>query len=134
MNIPNYLTFLRIGLIPVFVLVFYLPFHWSRLATAVIFTLAALTDWLDGYLARKWQQTSQLGTFLDPVADKLIVAVGGIDLLTGAFPARYGGRLSSVLDVRSAEEPRPGMHASADVSVLAATGRMAGSFGGDRGT
>lgn len=75
MSIPNYLTFLRIALIPVFVLVFYLPFPWSRFATAIIFTLAALTDWLDGYLARKWQQTSQLGTFLDPVADKLIVAV-----------------------------------------------------------
>lgn len=75
MNIPNSLTFLRIALIPVLVLLFYLPFHWSRLATAVIFALAAITDWLDGYLARKWEQTSLLGTFLDPVADKLIVAV-----------------------------------------------------------
>ncbi len=93
MNIPNYLTFLRIALIPVFVLVFYLPFHWSRIATAIIFTLAAVTDWLDGYLARKWQQTSQLGTFLDPVADKLIVAValvlivGEKDLPLIALPA-----------------------------------------------
>lgn len=93
MNIPNYLTFLRIALIPVFVLMFYLPFHWSRLATAIIFALAALTDWLDGYLARKWQQTSQLGTFLDPVADKLIVAValvlivGEKDLPLIALPA-----------------------------------------------
>jgi CDP-diacylglycerol---glycerol-3-phosphate 3-phosphatidyltransferase len=93
MSIPNYLTFLRIALIPVFVLVFYLPFQWSRFATAVIFSVAALTDWLDGYLARKWQQTSPLGTFLDPVADKLIVAValvlivGEKDLPLVALPA-----------------------------------------------
>ena len=92
-SIPNSLTFFRIGIIPLFVLVFYLPFHWSRLATAIIFALAALTDWLDGYLARKWEQTSPLGTFLDPVADKLIVAValvlivGEKDLPLIALPA-----------------------------------------------
>lgn len=87
MNIPNYLTFLRIGLIPVFVLLFYLPFSWSHFATALVFALAAITDWLDGYLARKWQQTSSLGTFLDPVADKLIVAVALV-LIVGeqSFP------------------------------------------------
>ena len=60
--------------------------------------------------------------------------VGGIELMTGAFPARYGGRLSSVLDVRSAEEMRPGVHGSADVSALAGTARLSGSFGGERGT
>lgn len=75
MNIPNSLTFLRIGLIPVLVLFFYLPYSWARFTTAGIFALAAITDWLDGYLARRWHQTSSLGTFLDPVADKLIVAV-----------------------------------------------------------
>jgi len=75
MSIPNLLTLIRISLIPIFVLVFYLPFSWSPMATAVIFTLAALTDWLDGYLARKLKQVSPLGEFLDPVADKLIVAV-----------------------------------------------------------
>jgi CDP-diacylglycerol--glycerol-3-phosphate 3-phosphatidyltransferase len=74
-SIPNLLTLIRISLIPIFVLVFYLPFSWSPLATAVIFTIAALTDWLDGYLARKLKQISPLGEFLDPVADKLIVAV-----------------------------------------------------------
>lgn len=74
-NIPNILTLLRILLIPVFVAVFYLPFGWARLACAVIFTVAAITDWLDGYLARRWDQTSPLGAFLDPVADKLMVAV-----------------------------------------------------------
>lgn len=75
LNIPNYLTLFRIALIPVFVLVFYLPFTWSHFATALIFGLAAITDWLDGYLARRLRQTSRFGAFLDPVADKLMVAV-----------------------------------------------------------
>lgn len=75
MNIPNTLTLLRILLIPVFVLVFYLPYHWSFLASSTIFTLAAITDWLDGYLARKLDQSTAFGAFLDPVADKLMVAV-----------------------------------------------------------
>jgi carboxypeptidase-like protein/TonB-dependent receptor-like protein len=66
-------------------------------------------------------------TFMD-------ATVGGIELMTAAFPARYGGRLSSVLDVRSAAETRGGVHASADLSVLGATGRLAGSFNGGRGT
>ncbi|MFP4063381.1 MAG: CDP-diacylglycerol--glycerol-3-phosphate 3-phosphatidyltransferase [Halochromatium sp.] len=74
-NIPNILTLLRIVLIPVFVVVFYLPVPWARLVCALIFTIAAVTDWLDGYLARRWNQTSPLGAFLDPVADKLMVAV-----------------------------------------------------------
>ena len=74
-NIPNILTLLRIVLIPVFVLVFYLPFAWARLACALVFALAAVTDWFDGYLARRWSQTSPFGAFLDPVADKLMVAV-----------------------------------------------------------
>lgn len=74
-NIPNLLTLLRILLIPVFVVVFYLPIDWARLGCLLVFTTAGLTDWLDGYLARKWGQTSALGAFLDPVADKLIVAV-----------------------------------------------------------
>ena len=75
MNIPNTLTVLRIGLIPVFIVVFYLPFTWSHIASAAVFGLAALTDWLDGYLARRLQQTSAFGAFLDPVADKLMVTV-----------------------------------------------------------
>ena len=66
-------------------------------------------------------------TFMD-------ATVGGMELVTGAFPARYGGRLSSVLDVRSAEEVRPGIHATADLSVLAATARVAGAFGDGRGS
>lgn len=75
MNIPNSLTVLRIVLIPIFMGVFYLPLSWVNLATTGIFALAAITDWFDGYLARRWQQTSAFGAFLDPVADKLLVAV-----------------------------------------------------------
>lgn len=75
MNIPNTLTVLRILLIPVFVLLYCLPVTWNYLAACFVFTLAAITDLLDGYLARKLNQTSRLGAFLDPVADKLMVAV-----------------------------------------------------------
>jgi len=75
MNIPNILTSLRIVLIPVFVLIFYLPYSWAPIATGVVFAVAGFTDWLDGYLARKLNQTSPFGAFLDPVADKLMVAI-----------------------------------------------------------
>ena len=75
MNLPNLLTISRIILIPVIVLVYYLPVSWANLVAACIFAILAATDWLDGYLARKWNQTTPLGAFLDPVADKLIVAV-----------------------------------------------------------
>lgn len=74
-NIPNLLTVLRVLLIPVFILLFYLPLSWSYLAASAVFSLAAITDWLDGYLARRWQQSTPFGAFLDPVADKLMVAV-----------------------------------------------------------
>jgi CDP-diacylglycerol--glycerol-3-phosphate 3-phosphatidyltransferase/cardiolipin synthase len=73
-NLPNLLTLLRILLIPVLVVLFFLPLHWSHIATAVVFVLAALTDLLDGYLARRLGQVSPLGAFLDPVADKLMVS------------------------------------------------------------
>jgi len=72
-NIPNMLTLSRIGLIPVFVVLFYVPAEWSATAATVIFMLAAATDWLDGYMARRLNMTSALGAFLDPVADKLMV-------------------------------------------------------------
>lgn len=75
MNIPNILTMLRVLLIPIIILLFYLPFKWSYLATSAVFAIAAVTDWLDGYLARKLQQSTPFGAFLDPVADKLMVAV-----------------------------------------------------------
>ena len=85
-NLPNALTWLRILLIPVFVLFYYLPDDWLghqsvNTAAAAIFLLAAITDWLDGYLARKLNQMSAFGAFLDPVADKLMVAAALILLL-----------------------------------------------------
>lgn len=75
LTLPNTLTFLRIVLIPVLVLVFYSPTQWSYQLSSAIFGLAALTDWMDGYLARRLRQLSVFGAFLDPVADKLMVAV-----------------------------------------------------------
>lgn len=84
-NTPNILTFLRIVLIPVFVGIFYVPAPWAKFACACVFAIAALTDWFDGYLARRLGQTSPLGAFLDPVADKLIVAVALV-LLVQADP------------------------------------------------
>lgn len=86
MNIPNSLTLLRILLIPVFVVVFYLPFKWHHQIAAFLFTLAAVTDLLDGYLARRLGQISKLGAFLDPVADKLMVAIVLV-LLVQKYPS-----------------------------------------------
>jgi CDP-diacylglycerol--glycerol-3-phosphate 3-phosphatidyltransferase len=74
LNFPMILTLLRIALIPVLVLFFYLPYAWASLAAAAVFIFAALTDWLDGYLARRMGLMTELGAFLDPVADKLMVA------------------------------------------------------------
>ena len=95
-NVPNSLTMLRILLIPVFVMIFYaspetIAPHWVNLSATLVFALAALTDWLDGYLARVLNQTSAFGAFLDPVADKLMVAAALIVLVeferVGAFIA-----------------------------------------------
>jgi CDP-diacylglycerol---glycerol-3-phosphate 3-phosphatidyltransferase len=93
-NAPNLLTLLRIFLIPVFIAAYYLPFRWAPLLATVLFVLAALTDWLDGYLARRLNQASPFGAFLDPVADKLMVA-SALVLLT-ADPQVH----SMVLDQR----------------------------------
>ena len=86
LNIPNTLTWARIALIPLFVGVYYLPdsilpLHDKNAIAAVIFVLAAITDWFDGYLARSLGQTSAFGAFLDPVADKLMVAAALIMLV-----------------------------------------------------
>jgi CDP-diacylglycerol--glycerol-3-phosphate 3-phosphatidyltransferase len=85
-NIPNILTWGRIALIPVFIGVFYLPDAWVSMAqknvlATIFFTAAAVTDWLDGYLARILKQVSAFGAFLDPVADKLMVAASLIMLV-----------------------------------------------------
>ena len=73
LHLPNALTWLRIMMIPAVIVIFYLPYWWKDPATCGAFALAGITDSLDGYLARRWGQTSRLGAFLDPVADKLIV-------------------------------------------------------------
>ena len=90
-NIPNLLTLLRILLIPVFIVCYYLPNTLGYVITTGIFTFACLTDWLDGYLARKLHQESRFGAFLDPVADKLIVVVALVLLVQS-----YGTALLSI--------------------------------------
>jgi cardiolipin synthase (CMP-forming) len=85
-NVPNFLTWLRILMIPLLVGVYYAPHDWiaphnRNLAATTIFAIAALTDWLDGFLARSLNQTSSFGAFLDPVADKLMVATALIMLV-----------------------------------------------------
>ncbi|NIG62709.1 MAG: CDP-diacylglycerol--glycerol-3-phosphate 3-phosphatidyltransferase [Serratia symbiotica] len=75
LNIPTWLTCFRVVLIPFFVLVFYLPLTWAPMVCAIIFVFAAITDWFDGFLARRWKQTTRFGSFLDPVADKVMVAM-----------------------------------------------------------
>ena len=86
LNVPIVLTWLRIAVIPFFVALFYLPYEWMPTTTrdtiaALAFILAALTDWFDGWLVRRWNQTSSFGAFLDPVADKLMVCTALLVLL-----------------------------------------------------
>ena len=85
-NLPNTLTWLRIFAIPLVIVLFYLPHQWADPAAGLLFALAGITDSLDGYLARRMGQTSRLGAFLDPVADKLIVAVALVLLLSKEMP------------------------------------------------
>lgn len=81
LTLPTMLTLMRIALVPVLVILFYLPFHWSNLACVVVFVTAAITDWADGYIARRHGQMSRFGEFLDPVADKIMVATALILLV-----------------------------------------------------
>jgi CDP-diacylglycerol--glycerol-3-phosphate 3-phosphatidyltransferase len=97
MNIPNVLTWIRVALIPVFVVVFYLPWIGAHFLAALIFALAAITDWLDGYFARVLNQISAFGKFLDPVADKLMVAVALV-LIVG----QYQGQFEIALEIPAA--------------------------------
>jgi CDP-diacylglycerol--glycerol-3-phosphate 3-phosphatidyltransferase/cardiolipin synthase len=88
LNVPNALTAVRIALIPALVVLYYLPYHWAHPAAALVFALAGITDWLDGYLARRLQQTSAFGAFADPVADKLIIATALVLLVADAASER----------------------------------------------
>ena len=94
-NIPILLTWLRIVLIPLMIAIYYVPDSWigwagRDMAAMLVFVIAGLTDWLDGYLARRWNETSAFGAFLDPVADKLVVAAALIMLV-------QLGRLDAIL-------------------------------------
>jgi CDP-diacylglycerol--glycerol-3-phosphate 3-phosphatidyltransferase len=87
-TLPTVITLFRVALIPLFVVVFYLPFSWANVAATSIFFVASVSDWVDGYLARIMKQESSFGAFLDPVADKLMVVVI-IILLVEAHPSIY---------------------------------------------
>jgi len=80
-HLPNILTIIRVALIPVMILFFYLPYEWSRFVACWVFVLASITDFLDGYYARKHKTFSKFGAFLDPVADKLTVTTALVILL-----------------------------------------------------
>lgn len=96
LTIPTWLTLLRIVLIPVLVLVFYLPYKWANFATAGVFALASLTDWLDGWIARRYHQYSAFGAFLDPVADKLMVTVA-LFLIVQGHPTAWMALWAAVI-------------------------------------
>ena len=87
-NLPNALTWFRILMVPAIVVLFYLPYSWADPAACAGFAIAGITDSLDGYFARRWHQTSRLGAFLDPVADKLIVAAALV-LIVSKDPRWY---------------------------------------------
>ncbi|MBF0471910.1 MAG: CDP-diacylglycerol--glycerol-3-phosphate 3-phosphatidyltransferase [Gammaproteobacteria bacterium] len=89
-SIPNLLTLTRIAAIPFLVVVFYLPLSWANEVATALFVVAAVTDWLDGFLARHWGITSRFGAFLDPVADKLMV-VAVLILVVDQNPTPYSG-------------------------------------------
>jgi CDP-diacylglycerol--glycerol-3-phosphate 3-phosphatidyltransferase len=97
---PNVLTLVRISVIPLLVIFFYLPVSWSHLAAAIIFAVACVTDWLDGYLARYLKQSTRIGAFLDPVADKLMVSTGLI-LIVAEPTFRYVSTDSSMVSIPS---------------------------------
>src|ERR1700758_2038216 len=81
LNLPTILTLGRVAVIPIVLALFYVDWPQARHLACILFGAAAFTDWLDGYLARLWNQTSPFGAFLDPVADKLLVAVCLVMLL-----------------------------------------------------
>ena len=99
LTLPTAITLFRIALIPLFVVVFYLPFSWANVVATIIFAVAGFSDWVDGYLARSMQQESPFGAFLDPVADKLMVVVI-IVLLVEKHPSVYVALPSIVIVAR----------------------------------
>ena len=96
LTVPTMLTLLRILMIPVLAVVFYLPYTWTNFAAASVFGLAALTDWLDGWIARRYHQFSTFGAFLDPVADKLMVATA-LFLIVQGHPTAWMALWAAVI-------------------------------------
>lgn len=136
-NLPIFLTWLRVLLIPVFTALFYLPGGWIDPQTvnwtaAAIFAAAAVTDWFDGFLARLWKQTSDFGAFLDPVADKLMVAVALLLLVNlnrtyAIFAMIIIGREITISALREwmAQMGKRGSVAVATIGKLKTTAQMA---------
>ncbi len=100
-NLPNILTLVRILVIPIFVVVFYLPFSGAHLAASIIFAIAGITDWLDGYFARSMKLSTRLGAFLDPVADKLIVSIALV-MIVGESQFQYVSAPNSFVTIPAA--------------------------------
>ena len=96
LTIPTWLTLARIVMIPVLVLVFYLPYRWTNFAAMGVFALASVTDWLDGWIARRFHQYSAFGAFLDPVADKLMVATA-LFLIVQGHPTAWMALWAAVM-------------------------------------
>ncbi len=86
-TVPTWLTLLRIVMIPVLIVLFYLPYRWANIASVTVFVLAAVTDALDGWIARRYELQSAFGAFLDPVADKMMVAVALVLIVQGQHTA-----------------------------------------------
>lgn len=100
MNLPNKLTVVRICMIPLFLVAYFLPFNWASLAAVTVFILAAFTDYLDGYLARKNNLVTDLGKFLDPIADKILIAAAFVCIIA-TNPLQWFDALSNSADIHS---------------------------------
>lgn len=96
LTVPTLLTLARIMMIPVLVAVFYLPFRWTNFAAMAVFALASFTDWLDGWIARRYHQYSAFGAFLDPVADKLMVSTA-LFLIVQGHPTGWMAMWAAVI-------------------------------------
>ncbi len=100
MNLPNKLTVVRICMIPLFLVAYFLPFNWASLAAVTVFILAAFTDYLDGYLARKNNLVTDLGKFLDPIADKILFAAAFV-CIVATNPLQWFDALSISAPIHS---------------------------------
>ncbi len=107
-NWPNILTYGRILAVPLLVVFYYLPYRWGHFAAMTVFIVASLTDWLDGYLARYLQQTTRLGAFLDPVADKLMVVIA-LMLIVAEQTFKYVSAPTMIITVPTAVITIPAM-------------------------